>query len=218
MVTATESQSVCVGIPWRATPSREAPHRRVRQFWEYAGFPIIEDPGDPDPEKPFNLAKARNNLVKAMDADIIIICDADVIPPLHAIQIAINDPRGVIYPATESRLIPHNWVERPDLAAAPADDTLDNYSGYIYVMRRELYWRLGGQDETFEGWGGEDTAFNAVAQTFSETRRIPGTLFAFNHQGDRKMSEPNSELLRRYAAAMGSQWRMRELLKDLGRI
>jgi hypothetical protein len=224
---------VTVCIPWRASPSRLAPFRRVMDFWRQTGWPIIT--ADSDTEI-FSASQARNNAVRLAETDTVVISDADAIPPMDNVLTAVADPVGVAYPHTTWRLIPADWVDKPisEFPKAPVVlEHKDSFCGVIVTTTTE-YWRLGGQPEEFVGWGYEDTAFHLVVLTLSTFRRMPGITFSVEHNHpdgsadtpgwsrdfsrnqalfERYRNSRNQELFERYRDAEGRKWLMRELIK-----
>lgn len=205
--------NVCVTMPWRAQPDRLKAYKRVRNFWQHHGFPVVTADGPAG--KPFNLCKARNNAVKKTVADRIIVADADTIPDIGAVYKALEND-GVTWPFARYRHIPGSHVNDTDLMTVPIDREYLGSVGGLFICERELYWKLGGMDEKFEScWGYEDNAFYLVARTLSEARREEGVVFSFNHSADRDMSEdnPNRHRYALYKAADGQPKVMRELIK-----
>ncbi len=224
---------VTVCIPWRASPSRMAPFRRVMDFWRQTGWPIIT--ADSDTEI-FSASQARNNAVRLAETDTVVICDADTIPPMDNVLTAVADPVGVTYLHTTWRLIPADWVDRPlsEFPKAPVlKEFKDSFCGAIVTTTTE-YWRMGGQPEEFVGWGYEDTAFHLGVLTMSTFRRMPGITFSIEHNHpdgstdtpgwsrdfsrnqelfERYRNSRNQELFERYRNAEGREWLMQELIK-----
>jgi N-terminal domain of galactosyltransferase len=203
---------VAVAIPWRPEPDRIAAHSRVVEFWNHHGFPIVH--GDSKPRLPFNLAQARNDAVRRVEAEVVIVSDADTIPDIGSVVAAIERP-GVTWPFTKYRHIPVEYVDRPDLMSARVDQEYYGSVGGIFVARRETYWQLGGMDERFTQWGYEDSAFHLVAKTLSTVNRLPGIVFSFNHSANRDMTDgnPNKHRYHLYEFACGKPNVMRELVK-----
>ena len=212
---------VTVCIPWRASPSRMEPFRRVMDFWRQTGWPIIT--ADSDTEI-FSLSQARNNAVRQAETDTVVICDADTIPPMDSVLAAVADPVGVTYPQTTWRLIPGDWVDKP-ISEFPKAPVLLEYTDSpcgIIVTTTTEYWRLGGQPEEFVGWGYEDTAFQLIVLTMSTCRRMPGTAYSIDHNdsdggadtsGWSRDASRNRKLIEPYRNAKGKKWMMRELIK-----
>lgn len=224
---------VTVCIPWRPSPSRMAPFRRVMEFWQQTGWPIVTADSD---TAIFSASKARNNAVRQAETDTVVLCDADTIPPMHNVLAAVADPVGVTYVHDTWRLIPADWTDKPigEYPDAPVVKEFTNsFCGAIVTTTSE-YWRLGGQPEEFEGWGYEDTAFHLGVLTLSTFRRMPGTTFSFEHNGpdgsadtpgwsrdfsrNRELFEQyrnrhDQELFERYSNAEGKKLLAAELLK-----
>lgn len=199
-----------VAIPWRPEPQRLAPYERVRKFWAYAGLPVVT--ADSDRRKPFNLAAARNKAVRKVKTDVVILCDADSVPDLRSVLAAVADPAGMTLPFSLYRTIPAEWAERPDLLAAPTLLSSKMSTGGCWVITTANYWRVGGCDERFTTWGGEDVSFYFAAEIFVGARRTNGTIHAFHNDRDRDTEKVNP-LLDQYYAARGSRWKMTELFR-----
>jgi hypothetical protein len=221
--------TVCV--PWRPSPSRLAPFKRVMRFWEEIGWPVIT--ADSDTEI-FSLAQARNNAVAKAATEVVVIADADTIPDIANVRAAVEHPDGVCWPFTRYRIISPEYLDTPfeQLATVPILNTWDGEGiagvGGCMVTTRAEYWRLGGTPPEFIGWGWEDTAFSAIAATLSHVKRIPGNVYAFEHNltatgdydnavadspGWDRNRDRNEALMKPYQNAHGRQWLMREILR-----
>lgn len=212
--------TVTVCIPWRASPSRLAPFARVVDFWRQTGWPIVT--ADSDTEV-FSASQARNNAVRKAEPGVVVICDADTIPPLDNVLAAVTDPVGITYPHTSWRLVPAEWVDRPidEFPFAPVVlEYQDSFCGVI-VTTTDEYWRLGGQPEEFVGWGYEDDAFHLVVSTLSSYRRMPGVTYSVEHNRIDGTSDAaewtrdksrNESQFERYRAAAGNTLLMSELI------
>ena len=205
-----------VVIPWRATPDRIQAHERVRQFWQHFGFPVIE--ANSNARMPFHLAEARNKGVKAATSQAVIVADADTIPDIAAVMLALDmlEYPMVIYPHDRYRHIPGEHADKADLMTAPYAKEIRNSVGGLFITQRTTYLELGGMDERFERrWGYEDSAFVLVATTFAKVQRCSGLVFSFDHAADRDMTEnnPNRARYQLYKMCFGNPALMRELLK-----
>lgn len=217
---------VTVCIPWRPQPSRLAPYRRVRAFWEATGWPIIES--DSDPRKHFNLAQARNNAVRQVTSEYVVISDADVIPKLdNVVQALTTVEEQVIWPYTLHRYISGDWEGDPfdapvvQLAGMPGQppEGYREWTGSIYVARLDSFWNVGGFDERFTTWGGEDTCFRIACNTLVGVGRIQGPCVSYNHEcpgrnGAANEGGGNSDLLQQYRAADLRPMSMLKLTRD----
>ena len=227
MATHTDA-TVC--LPWRPADNRLAAHNRVRDYWNYHGFNVIEADSDDQANTlgmsseyllPFNLARARNRAVMRARTRYVIVADADTLPDIAAVLASLDEFDGVTWPYQTFRHIPGSLADSPDLMGAKPDREYNASVGGILVCKTELYWQLGGMDEKFNrGWGFEDNAFYLVAETLSRVRRQPGIVFSFNHfDGDprhdtyRDMSVTNPHRIRVQLYAMCK--RNPELMKEL---
>ena len=218
--------SVTVCIPWRPQPSRLGPYRKVRALWEQTGWPIVE--ADSDPSKHFNLAQARNNAVRHVSTEFVVVADADVIPRLENVYAALTDlGEEIVWPYTLHRYISGSWegdpfeapvVQLENMPPQPADGYIE-WTGSLYVARLESYWRVGGFDERFTSWGGEDSCFRIAANTLVGVGRVDGPCISYNHEcpgrnGAEKEGGAGSELHAQYRAADLKPLAMLKLTRD----
>ena len=143
-----------VVIPWRPSPSRLAPFARVQAFWQqhFPHWPIVT--ADSDTEV-FSLSQARNNGVRQADTPIVVISDADTIPPPANVTAAVADPTGVCWPFTRYRVLAAEYIDVPfdELNAMPHlyewGGAGPNGVGGCLITTVKEYWRLGGQPPEF---------------------------------------------------------------------
>jgi glycosyltransferase involved in cell wall biosynthesis len=204
--------TVC--IPYRATPDRVAAYRRVRAFWKHHGFPVVT--GDSGSET-FNLAASRNAAVRKAKTRNVIVADADTIPDIEQVYVAL-DTSGITWPFAEYRHIPGECVKRSDLMLAPVDRYYSASVGGLFVCSVDDYWAAGGMDERFShrSWGYDDSAFYLAARTFGLANRTShGIVFSFNHSADRDMTNDNPHKTRYqlYRMCDGHPDLMRELIR-----
>lgn len=204
--------TVC--IPYRATPDRVAAYKRVRAFWKHHGFPVVT--GDSGSEI-FNLAASRNAAVRKAKTRNVIVADADTIPDIEQVYLAIDTP-GITWPFSEYRHIPGECVKRADLMLAPVDRYYSNSVGGLFVCSVGDYWAAGGMDERFShrSWGYDDSAFYLAAKTLGLANRTQhGIVFSFNHAADRDMTNDNPHKTRYqlYRMCDGHPDLMRELIR-----
>lgn len=221
--------SVTVCIPWRPQPTRLKPYYRVRAFWEQFGWPIIE--ADSDPSKRFNLAQARNNAVRQVDTEFVVVADADVIPMVANVMAALDGlGEEIVWPYTLHRYISGDWegdpfvapvVQLPGMPTQPPDGYIE-WTGSLYVARLESYWRVGGFDERFTSWGGEDSCFRIAANTLVGVGRVDGPCISYNHEdpgrnGAEQEGGDGQELHAAYRAADLKPLAMLKLTRDPAR-
>ena len=128
----------------------------------------------PDPELPYCRAWAFNVGVRVALGDIVVCHDNDVCVPRR-------------YAAELVRIFEHHRVEAAQLqrfifylsrqhteetlttgrieATHPPERVRQNLQGMSIALRRDAYCALGGHDESFIGWGGEDNEFFDRCQT-----------------------------------------------------
>ena len=233
IITKRVDAGVTVCIPWRASPSRMAPFRRVMEFWQQTGWPIITANSDTEI---FSASQARNNAVRQAETETVVLCDADTIPPMDNVLTAVADPVGVTYLHDTWRLIPAGWADKPisEFPKAPVVKEFNSsFCGAIVTTTTE-YWRLGGQPQEFVGWGYEDTAFHLAVLTRSTFRRLPGITYSMEHNHpdgsadtagwsrdfgrnkelfEQYRKNQDQELFKRYSNAEGREWLTQELIK-----
>lgn len=226
-----------VVLPWRdnGDPYRRAHHWRLREWYADGGFTVVG--GDTAPGTPFNRSGARNAGVAAATSPIVAVVDADNLIPVEqlwqACQIAMADRPRLVKPfswfAYLSQQSTDEWYAGllPGLAAIPGlppprpalpvaygptvtyegtGPALD-FNGGAYVMRRTAWLEIGGFDEEFTGWGGEDDAFTLLARHhFGDEAVVEGTDFHLWHpSSERVTSTANYQrLLSEYVQRLGT--------------
>ena len=217
--------NVSIVIPWRDQASRRyAKHEVVK--WYDANYPeaIIHLVDTID--MPFNLAACRNaGVMGAITADVVVIGDADTIPEKRALDAAIGaceDSGAVHLPYTEYRSLRQDGT-REYLTGTPIEDcdhfVVPGACSGIYVTTPSTWWRHGGQDERFRGWGFEDAAWFIAHTTIlgTEPIRHEGRVYTFHHDSQAKEGtqyEANAARCYHYMQAAGDIAAMRELVFD----
>ncbi|MBK8118115.1 MAG: hypothetical protein IPK39_01915 [Sulfuritalea sp.] len=131
--------------------------------WVAANFPqvtVVRINDDPL----FNQCRARNLGAIAAETSLFCFVDADImLAPEFAFCIG------------------RECAERTFLRARPV--TMETWG--TFACRREDFWRVGGYDEVYEGWGGspEDLYLRLAAAGCSE-KQFPGSLIASIPHGD----------------------------------
>lgn len=209
---------------------RDALWEWCRGWWEreQSHMPIFEGYHE---DGLFNRSAAVNRAAAlAGDWDVAVIIDSDVVCDAQRVKDAVR-----LAHETGSLVLPHD--ERRDLNDAGTKLVMSGYKGnwdrYVHrrysaanghpsvssvvVVPRRLWDEIGGFDETFRGWGYEDTAFAAAAETFGGIIRMPGEVWHFWHPTARegKRGTPawshNSSRGQRYRAAIGDKDAIRAL-------
>lgn len=184
--------SVSVVFPYRGTTEYriaafEYLHEHMTRMLPDAEI-VIADDGS----KTFSRAGSRNKGVREASNDIVIVCDADSIPQSKAVYEAIEQADDGLFhlpythflsltKAHTYRLL--NEGSRP-LAGKPEFMTMNSVGG-IFAMSKQAYFAVGGQDEGFEGWGGEDVAFAFACEALlGPPIRHSGHLYGLWHKSE----------------------------------
>jgi hypothetical protein len=210
--------AVCV--LWRpGNPQRERLWDYCRARWETAGFTPITAAGQG------GLWAARNEAAaKAGEWDAAIFADADMTlaepeQAWAALEQAAAGRRYVAAFTTLDALGPESTVTVLEGASFDGIEPLQRYHGSwvgAYAIGRSLWNELGGYDERFAPFSGQDVAIIHAAATLGVLERIPGTAYHLWHErgGEQLGHLPSHPSLgARYEAATGDAAAMRELLK-----
>lgn len=198
-----------------------------RAYWEriFPTWDIVEGHHD---DGPFNRSAAINSGA-AGRWDVAVILDGDVIldPELVA--------AGVDRVASTGRAV-LPFKHRHRLKAVGTERILDGFQGSwqrwlegrdgawfvsgCVIVPRALWDRVGGFDERFEGWGGEDDAFHAACRALAGVDRLDGAMWHLHHTTS-PWRDHRSALYRqakalsdRYVANAGDAGAMRRLLAE----
>jgi hypothetical protein len=174
-------------IPWRGGD------RYREKVWEFVQ-PKLEDLGFPvytgDSEGEWARAAAVNNAAKAAgEWDVALVGDADTIlerGPVERALTLVNRTRGAARPhdrrwmlsSIATRFVMHNGLER--LGERHLSDSAPG--GGALVIHRRAYEGVGGYDESYVGWGYEDTAMDIRLLTEHSWRIIPGNAYHLFHR------------------------------------
>ena len=187
--------SVVVLVPRRAgIPDRDRLWDFTRAWWEQAhpDWKIVEGHHDTGP---FNRGAAINRAAEdAGDWDVAVIIDGDVLIDAQPVR------SGVDLARIEARMV-LGFTERLHLSQRGTEKVLEGFRGNwtnrgmvvrrfrdscssCVIVNRELWDRVGGFDERFEGWGWEDVAFRVACETLGdgEMVKMGGTLFHLWHR------------------------------------
>lgn len=209
---------------------RDALWAWCKAWWEreQSHMPIIEGYHT---DGLFNRSAAVNRAAAlAGNWDVAVIIDSDVICDASRVKEAVR-----LAHETGALVLPHS--ERRDLSQKGTRLVMSGYTGNwdrhvhhtysednghpsvssVVVISRAQWDCIGGFDESFRGWGFEDTAFAAAAMTFGGIRRLPGEVWHLWHptakegkRGTESWSR-NSAKGQRYRAAIGNPDAIRAL-------
>ena len=125
----------------------------------------------PDQTMPYSRAWAFNAGAKAARGRIIVLHDNDILAPsayaAELVRLALEGWDAMhlmrylfdVDEATTESLTRGLEVLRPSLRSKTPTAVRENLQGGTIAITRECYLRIGGHDEGFVGWGGEDNEF-----------------------------------------------------------
>lgn len=163
--------SVVVLVPWRTSPERAILCDRVMPFWASLGYRIdLVDDGGTE----FSRAASLNVGARRAIEDVLILADADTLPDLDAIKVAIEaSSDGALHTPYDVLMLGN---------AEGGYDRWDNSIGGLSVIARDAYAAVGGFDVRFRGWGFEDIEFAArCSRTLGPSVRHAGTAWSLYH-------------------------------------
>jgi hypothetical protein len=118
----------------------------------------------------------------------MVIADADTVPEVEPVKLAVD-----MAVALHGAIRPHDtlWMMNPVetmqfKARGPGgverhERSLINAGGGLLVVERSAWETVGGYDETFVGWGHEDTHLNTRLLVHTYWDRIPGVAWHLWH-------------------------------------
>lgn len=182
-------------IPFRdaegvRTPAKNWIVKRWAHFWPKAEIIIAADDG----VDPFNKSLAVNKAAAHAHGDIFVILDADTwIDPIWMKRALALVAQGVpwVVPARRSMRLKKEYSDRllaldptgalPAITSTWAEQT-GAVVGFVWVVSRAGFEKIGGMDERIRGWGGEDTAFTmAMDRVVGKHHRLAGTVICLWH-------------------------------------
>ena len=183
----------------------------------------------------FNKSKLLNQGVAQSSGRVLFITDIDMVfiknKILRAIELAdqysIVFPHDKIYFINESitnqilNTRPAARFPRIDLTLMRCKTRNERQAGGSYVITRENYYKAGGHDERFVGWGSEDSAFIKAASTMIDLPflRMHGPALHLHHplSKDRFMKRDTSTkgvLIEKYFDALDNKEKMSQLIQE----
>lgn len=195
----------------------------------HSGWEIVEG----DTPGQWNKPRAVNGAVERSTGDVLIIADADVIPDPVALErattegtwVAPFDPVYRLHRSASQQVLeswpthrlkdPADWIPEADLARRVYHGTP---GGGVVVLPRETFDLVGGMDERFIGWGGEDVAFGwALGALAGPAVQYDAPLIHLWHRPQDKtgwMPDASQALNFRYRQADGDPTAMRGLIEE----
>lgn len=209
-------------IPWRSRPVNSHAFRKVHDHVSrLADEVILADDGG----TPFSRAASINAGVRQARGTMLWICDADLILPAEQLDegllvarnfgsVVLPFDRYYYHSRVATRGLIKGRVTLPEWLEGEPERVQSGSVGGTCLMVRDTWEIVGGFDGRMRGWGHEDIAFHAAAQTFAAVDRVPGVLHHLWHPADPNRPRQNSELADRYVAAEGDPVAMDELIGE----
>jgi hypothetical protein len=182
----------------------------VKQFYETA-LPEVEIClGKVDENKPFSRSEAINVAAAKATREIFAIADTDIIfdPLLFEKSIKLLENHAWVLPFNKALNITQECTEQllfqspkwPITSNVEAHERTQIGWGLMNFIRREHFEKVGGFDERFIGWGGEDDAFaSSVNCVCGSSYRLDYTAYHLWHpSGDMSNYGNNIKILDRY--------------------
>lgn len=177
-------------------------------------------------EGPFNRARALNRAAaEAADADVFVVADGDSFVAERQLDEAIlyADTFGQVTFAYDRYCYLSKTMSDQVMAGHQGDwtpgveFTMQGTCSSMLAIPAALWREIGGADEGFVGWGGEDVALSLALQTFGGgAGRIPGDVWHLWHAPAPHVADdlwPGR--VERYAEAAYDRTAMRALLDEL---
>lgn len=184
-----------------------------------------------DSEGDWSKAQAVNRAARAARGQLLVIADADLFPHPNRLVEAVRLAR------TRPWIVPYTRVHRLSEAATQQIMEMDPsfsslldldlvkppYTGVpgagLLVLSRKAFLQVGGMDEEFVGWGGEDAALGYALDTIvGPHTRLRADICHLWHPRQRRglPYSANRTRARDYELAHGRHRAMRELLLERG--
>lgn len=149
------------GVPVECVVVEQSPQQEARQHLS-RGVRYLHTPVDVS--QPYNRSRAFNSGARLARGDVLILHDNDVVVPR---DYAATAAKAIDAGYDFANLIRFLFYVRGSEASfeEPPERIVENTQGGSVVARRSAYFDIGGYDEEFIGWGGEDNDFWDRAST-----------------------------------------------------
>lgn len=193
---------LCVPLFGPLREDRQVAWDACRGWWEKAGVEIVLGTGE-------SRAAARNDAARnASGNGPLLFADADTVVPREQLLAAAERAEE-----TDSLVLAFDVLYRlqrgTPLTNRPSGFQVRDCSNGVIAVGRELWERVGGFDERFTTWGGEDRAFLYACTTLQDEPtlwRVPGYALHHWHRAAIETRDPRKlplQLALRYKAAAG---------------
>lgn len=184
--------------------------------------------------KLFNRSQGLNSAAKQATRDIFVICDGDVIVSPASISDAISCLKKYpwVIPFHHRKILNLSQKNTKKLLKSKPQWPLEikikdfevetrdkNFAGKLNVITRDNYFKVGGFDERFVGYGWEDNAFAYALTTICGLpKRLDWNIYHLWHPPVPSKGNPvwekNKILGLQYKAAVGNQEQMFKLIRE----
>jgi glycosyltransferase involved in cell wall biosynthesis len=203
---------ISILIPFRANVNQIQRLRNViwlKRYWK-AQLPSAEIiiGKDSQTDRPFSKSVAVNNAASKAKGDIFVIVDADGFIDADSVIYCANEIRAAEKKGKALWFVPYRMFYRMTeaastklLASDPANpckfgQPLESqhilgdtdpayghwYGAMIQICSRKAFYTVGGWDERFVGWGGEDSAaMRAMDTLYGLHKTLPGQVLHIWH-------------------------------------
>lgn len=213
-------------VPYRADGAwRDRAWEWNRLRWETLGVElIVTSPGPGAGAADFNHPRAINQAAEEASSDVLIVADADTGSEAEWVQEAVALvrsgapwvlPRFYDKLTRESTELLLGESSIPPYEVEWRGDSV-SWSGLV-VVPREGFKAVGGYDERWIYWGGDDVAFACAMNTlWGRVQRLEGAAVHLWHSREGLDAQPQDqhELMYRYLAAEGDAAAMHELIAE----
>lgn len=212
-------------VPWRPDPRDE----RRQVLWDWTR-PYLEEIGPiftGGCTGTWARAVACNRAAEAAgDWDVALVADSDTIPEPGAIERAVqwvSSTGGAARPHLDRYLLTRDGTlriaQRGPEAVRPEDVDHSWPGGGLLVLTRDAWEAVGGYDESYVGWGYEDSQMTMNLLRVSRWDRLPGRAWHLWHRPGR--ARPASvrrygEMLDQHSAEI-ERWLSNQRGYELGR-
>ncbi|PFA67800.1 hypothetical protein CN378_09780 [Bacillus sp. AFS015802] len=179
----------------------------------------------------FSKAEAVNHAASVAQGEVYVIVDSDIIcdPNIIKGSIKLLDTEPWIIPYNKVLDITQNssteilnteplWPLPDALDTNPRNTTGVIPVGGINIIKKECFEKVGGFDERFKGWGGEDDAFASSVNTFcGHFKRIPTSIYHLWHPTEKSKNihyQSNYDLAMRYCKAHRKKEKMKKIMNE----
>jgi predicted glycosyltransferase involved in capsule biosynthesis len=140
--------------------------------------------------QPFSRSMTHNMAVKRATKDVLLFCDADMVFDMDLIENGLEIVNSVPWVAPMNQKWDFGWQASNKLLSMEPNVNISSIglpvhkkwgaercrAGAMLMITKENYYKMGGFDERFNGWGYEDNAFMLTAQSiiggYVETENI----------------------------------------------